>query len=136
MRTKLEPQFLSERLALLEACEELVEEADDDGIDAHAFGFRPFLELCAGFCANVNQLRVGEIHAGLAGLLDVHFILVHVAQSKKDDPGEIALDAGFLGDGFAKIERKAQRHSCAIFCPPLTLTVHLARCRFFDHLLY
>lgn len=60
MCAQLPLQVLSQRLAVLEAHEELVEKADDDGVDAHAFGFRPFLELYAGFGANVNQLRVGR----------------------------------------------------------------------------
>ena len=68
VRTNLQPQFFPQRLALLEALEELFEDADDDGVDADAFGFGPFLELDAGFCADVEELRVGEIHAGLAGL--------------------------------------------------------------------
>jgi hypothetical protein len=38
MHAKLLPQRLSPCLALLEALEEFVEEADYDGIDADAFG--------------------------------------------------------------------------------------------------
>ena len=127
MRTKLQPQFLTQRLAFLEAREELIEKADDDGVDADAFGFGPVFELGAGLSTDVKELRVGEIHAGLAGLLNIYFILVHVTQRKKDDPGQIALYAGFFSDGFAEIERKAQRHSRPVFRPPLPLTVHLAR---------
>ena len=135
MRTKLQPQLFTQSLALLQAREELVEEADNDGVDTHAFGFRPLLELGAGFGANVNQLRVGEIHAGLASLLNINLILIHVAQSKKDDPGQIALYTGFFRDRFAEIERKAQRHAWPVFRPPLPLTVHLARCHLSDCLL-
>lgn len=136
MRAKLQLQFFAQRLALLEAREELIEDADDDGVDAHAFGFRPLLELGAGLGADVDELRVGEVHAGLAGLLDVHFVLVHVAQSKKDDPGKIALYAGFLSDSFAEIERKAQRHAWPILGPALPLTVYLARYCLFGCFLY
>jgi hypothetical protein len=45
VRTNLQPQFFPQRLALLEALEELFEDADDDCVDADAFGFGPFLEL-------------------------------------------------------------------------------------------
>lgn len=136
MRAKLQPQFLSQRLALLEARKELIEKADDDCVDADAFGFRPVFELGACLRTDVEELWVGEVHTGFAGLLNIHFILVHVTQSKKDDPGQIALYAGFFSDGFAEIERKAQRHSRPVFRPPLPLTVHLARCRLFGCFLY
>lgn len=79
MRAKLQSQFLSQRLALLEASEELVEEADDDGVDADAFGFGPVFELGTGFGADVEELRVGEVHASLASLLNIDLILIHVA---------------------------------------------------------
>jgi len=59
MQAKLLPQPLAQRFALLVAFEELVKEADDNGIDADAFGFSPFLQLGAGFCANVEELRLG-----------------------------------------------------------------------------
>ena len=54
MRAKLQPQFLTQRFALLEAREELIEKADDDGVDADAFGFRPVFELGAGLRADVE----------------------------------------------------------------------------------
>ncbi len=79
MRAQFQPQFLSQRFALLEALEKLVEEADDDGIDADALDFSPFLEPGAGLSAHVEKLRIGEIHAGLAGLLNIDFLLVNVA---------------------------------------------------------
>ena len=79
MRAKLQPQFLTQRFALLEAREELIEKADDDGVDADAFGFRPVFELGAGLRADVKELRIREIHAGLAGLLNIDFVLIHVA---------------------------------------------------------
>ena len=72
-----------------------------------------------------------KFHAGLAGLLNLDRVIVHVVQSKEDDPGQITFYAGLFGDGFAEIERKAQRHAWPIFRPPLSLTVHLARYRFF-----
>jgi len=57
--------------------------------------------------------------------------MVHMTQSKLNDPGQIALDAGFFGDGFAEIKWKAQRHTWPVFRPPLPLAVHLARCCLF-----
>lgn len=79
VRTKLKPQFLSQRLALPEPLEEFVEHADNDGIDAHAFGFGPFFELGTSFGADVDELRVREIHASLAGLLNIDFVFIHMA---------------------------------------------------------
>lgn len=79
MRSKLQPQLFAQRLALLEAREELIEKADHNGVDANAFGFGPVFELGTGFGADVEELRVGEIHAGFAGLLDIDLILIHVA---------------------------------------------------------
>jgi len=76
---KLKPQFFSQRLALLEAREELVEEADDDCVDTDAFGFGPVFELGTGFGSDVEELGISQVHTGFAGLLNIHFILVHVA---------------------------------------------------------
>jgi hypothetical protein len=59
MHAKLMPQRLSPCLALFEVLEELVEEAHDNGVDADAFGFSPFLQLGSGLCANVEELRLG-----------------------------------------------------------------------------
>ena len=132
MQAKFLPQFLSRCPALLEAFEKLVEHADDDGIDADVFDLGPFLELGAGFCADVKELGLGQFHASLASLLNINRVMVHVAQSVKDYPGQIALYAGFFGNGFAEIERKAQRHSRPFFRPSLPLTVHLARYRLSD----
>ena len=129
MQAKFLPQFLSQCTTLLEALEKLVQHADNDGIDADAFGFSPFLQLGAGFCADVEELRIGQFHAGLAGLLNINLVMVNVAQSVKDDPGQITLYAGLFGDGLTEIERKAQRHSRPFFRPSLPLTVHLARYR-------
>jgi len=136
MRANLQPQLFSQRLALLEALEELIEDADNDGIDADAFGFCPFLEFVAGFCSDVEELGIGQFHAGLAGLLNIDFVFVNVAQSKKDDPGQVALYARLFGDGFAEIEWKAQCHAWPVVRPPLPLTVHLASCRLFGCFLY
>lgn len=93
MRTNLQSQLFTERLALFKALEELFEDADDDSVDAYAFRFSPFPEFVAGFCADMEELRVGELHAGLAGLHDVYFFALDVAQSEKDDLGQIALYA-------------------------------------------
>ena len=60
MRTKLQPQFLTQSLALLEAREELIEKANDDGVDADAFGFGPVFELGTGFGSDVEKLRIGD----------------------------------------------------------------------------
>ena len=43
MSTKFKPQFFLERLALLEALEELFEDADDKRVDTDPLGFCPFL---------------------------------------------------------------------------------------------
>ena len=93
MRPNLQPQFFPERLAALEALEELVQDADDDCVDADAFRFGPLFELEPGLSADMEELRVGKLHAGLAGLHDVNFFAFNMAQSKKDDPGQIALYA-------------------------------------------
>jgi hypothetical protein len=71
----------------------------------------PFLELGTGFCADLDEVRVGKIHAGFASLLNINFVFVDVAQSKKDDPGQIALYSRLFGEGFAEIKRKAQRYA-------------------------
>ena len=87
MRPNVQPQFFPKRLALLEALEELFEDADHNRVDADAFRFGPFLELQSSFSADVEELRIGKFHAGLAGLHDVNLFALNVAQSKKDDPG-------------------------------------------------
>jgi hypothetical protein len=52
----------------------------------------------------MEELRVRQLHTGLAGLHDVHLFPVNVAQSKKeDDFGKIALYARLLGDYFARV---------------------------------
>jgi len=79
VRAKLQPQFLTQGFALLQAREELIEKADDDCVYADAFGFGPVFELGACLRADVEELGVGEIHAGLAGLLNIYLILIHVA---------------------------------------------------------
>ena len=128
MRTNLQPQFFAERLAFLEALEELFEDANHNRVDADTFGFGPFLELEPGFGADVEELRVGKLHAGLAGLHDVYFFTFNVAQSKKDDPGQIALYARLFGDCFAQVNGEAQRHALTAVRPPLPLAVHFPHC--------
>ncbi len=83
MGTNLPSQLFPERLAFLEALEELFEDADHNRIHADAFGFGPFLELIAGFGADLEELRIGKHHAGLAGLHDFYLFAFNVAQSKK-----------------------------------------------------
>ena len=107
MCSNLQPQFFPKRLALLEALEELFEDADDYGVDADAFRFSPVPEFVAGFCADMEELGVGEFHAGLAGLHDVNFVALNMAQRKKDDPGQIALYARLFGDCFTQINGEA-----------------------------
>ena len=101
VRTNLQTQFFAERLAFLEALEELFEDADHNRIHADAFGFGPILELEPGFGTDVEELRIGKLHAGLAGLHDVYLFALNVAQSKKDDPGQIALYTRLFCDCFA-----------------------------------
>ena len=127
VRTNLQPQFFPERFAFFEALEELIENADNDSVYADPFRFSPFPEFVAGFCADMEELRVGEFHAGLAGLHDVYLFAFNVAQSKKDDPGQIALYARLFGDCFAQINGEAQRHSRTVVRPPLPLAVHFPR---------
>jgi hypothetical protein len=55
----------------------------------------------------VEELRVGKLHASLAGLHDLHLFAVNVVQSKKDDSGKIALYARLLGDCFAQVNGEA-----------------------------
>ena len=128
MRPNLQPQFFPERLAALEALEELVQDADDDCVDADAFRFGPLFELESGLCADVEELRVGKLHASLAGLHDFYLFALDVAQSKKDDPGQIALYARLFGDCFAQVNGEAQRHARTAVRPPLPLAVHLPHC--------
>jgi len=63
----------------------------DDRIHADVFGFGPLSERQPGLCANVENLRVGQLHASLAGLHDLHLFAVNVVQSEKDDFGKVAL---------------------------------------------
>lgn len=56
--SNLQPQLFPERFAFLEALEELFKDADNNRVDADAFGFGPILELEPGFCAYVEELRV------------------------------------------------------------------------------
>ena len=79
MCANLQAQFFSQRLALLEALEELFEDADHNRVDADAFGFGPLFELEPGFGADVEELRVGKFHASLAGLHDVYFFALNMA---------------------------------------------------------
>src|ERR1017187_7329789 len=65
MRTNLQPQFFPERLAFLEALKELFENAHCNRIDDDAFRFGPLFKLESGFCANVEELRIGKLHGGV-----------------------------------------------------------------------
>jgi len=66
----LKPQFFPKCLAALEALEELFGDAHNNRSDADAFRFGPFLERKPDLCARVEELKVGQFHAGLACLLD------------------------------------------------------------------
>ena len=79
MGTKFQSKIFTQRLALLETREELIEKADDDGVDADAFSFGPVFELGTGLGSNVEELGIGKIHASLAGLLNIDFILIDMA---------------------------------------------------------
>lgn len=62
--TQLKPQFFTQRLTLLEAREELVEEADNYGIYTDALSLSPVFELGADLCADLKELRKGLKHQG------------------------------------------------------------------------
>jgi len=62
----------------------------------------PLFEGKPRLCADMEELRVGKLHAGLAGLHDFYFFALNMAQRKKDDPGQIALYARLLCDCFAQ----------------------------------
>ena len=87
MRSDLQSQFLPERLALLEALEELFEDAYHYSIDVDAFG--PLFELEPGLCAYLKKLRVCMMST---------FLALNVAQSVKDALSQIALYARLFGD--------------------------------------
>ena len=74
----------------------------------------------------MQELRIGEWQARFAGLLYLDVFLIHMRQSKKDDPGKIALDARLFCDCFAEINWEAEGHSGAVFRPPLPLAIDLA----------
>jgi hypothetical protein len=69
-------------------------------------------------------LRRTERQTGFAGLLDFHVFAINVAQSEKDDPGQIALDASLFGDRFSQFEGESESHSGSIVCPPLAFPIH------------
>jgi hypothetical protein len=56
-RTNLQTQFLSQSFALLQAFEELFEDAYDDSVHADSFLFSPFAESGSSLCPDVKQLR-------------------------------------------------------------------------------
>jgi hypothetical protein len=53
--------------------------------------------------------------------LNLNLIVINVAQSKKIDPGQITVYAGFFCNGFAEIKRKTKRHARPIVRPTLPL---------------
>jgi hypothetical protein len=77
--------------------EEILQNADDDCVDADAFLLSPVLESASCFCANMKHLGIRQRKAGLPGLHDLHFVFIDMRQSEKNNPGKIALHAGLLG---------------------------------------
>ena len=109
MSTKLKPQFFPERLAALEAFEELFEDADDNRVDADPFRLCPLSQRGSGFCAEMEELRPGKRHACLAGLLNLHLFPINLAQGEENNPRQIAFHARLLRDCFSQIDRKPER---------------------------
>ena len=52
--------------------EGLFEDADDDRIHTDAIGSGPLFERQPSLCADVEELRIGKLHAGLTGLHDFY----------------------------------------------------------------
>ena len=109
MRSYLKTKLFAEGFAPLEAFEEVLQDADDDGVDAHPFLFRPLLQGESGFGANVKQLGIRQRKAGLSGLLDLYFILIDMRQSEKDDPRKIT--PRLLGHCFPQVDGKSESHA-------------------------
>jgi hypothetical protein len=61
-------------------------------------------------------------------LRNSRFFAFNLAQSKKDDPGQIALYARLFGDCFAQVNGEAQRYPRTVVRPPLSLVVHFPNC--------
>jgi len=72
----------------------------------------------------MKQLWRTEGQARFACLLDFYIFAVDVAQSKKDDPGEIALDASLFGNSFSQFKGESESHSGPVVCPPLAFAIH------------
>jgi hypothetical protein len=72
----------------------------------------------------MQQLRRTKRKPRFTGLLDFHIFTVNVAQSEKDDPCKIALDASLFGDCFSQFEGESESHSGPIVCPPLAFAIH------------
>ena len=114
MSAKLKPQFFAERLAALEALEELFEDAHNNRVDADAFGFCPFFQRGPGLRADMKELRLGKLQTRLAGLLNLHFFPINLAQGEENNPRQIAFHARLLRDCFSQINRKPERHSWSV----------------------
>jgi hypothetical protein len=123
-RTNLQPQFFLEGFAALELFEKLFQNAHHYGVNADAFLFSPFPEGGPSLSSNVKQLRRTERQTRLTGLLDFYIFAINVAQSEKDDPGQIALDASLFGDRFSQFEGESESHSGPIVRPPLAFAIH------------
>jgi type III restriction enzyme len=53
------------------------------------YGWSKFIVVVPSIAirAHVEELRIGQFHAGLASLLNINRVMVHAAQSVKDNPG-------------------------------------------------
>ena len=114
MSAKFKPQFFAERLAALEALEEVFQNAHDNRVDADPFRLCPLSQRGSGFCAEMEELRPGKLQTCLAGLLNLHFFPINLAQGEENNPRQIAFHARLLRDCFSQINRKPERHSWSV----------------------
>jgi hypothetical protein len=111
MRSYLKPELFPEGLAPFEVLEEMIQNADDNCVDADAFLLSPLLESEACFCANVKHLGARQRKAGLPGLHDLYIVLIDMLQSEKDDPGKITFDTRFFSHRFPQVDGEAESHA-------------------------
>jgi hypothetical protein len=104
--------------------EKLFQNAHYDGVNANTRLFSPFPESGPGLGSDVQQLGRTEGQTRFTSLLDFHVFAINVAQSKKDDLSQIALDASLFRDGFSQFEGESEGHSGPIVCPPLAFPIH------------
>jgi len=75
-RADFQSQFFPESLALLQPFEELLQNTHHNRVHTDAFFFGPCLKRQSRLGANMEELRIGERQARLAGLRDFHVILI------------------------------------------------------------